>query len=741
IEHIPLFHVLLWVQVHNLPMGLMKEKVGKALANYIGTFVEYDKNNNSSFWRQYMRIRVRVDVRQPLKKDTKMKNKEGQWCTVNFKYEKMGVFCFVCGIMGHAKNKCEVRFAMEHDDGKREWTADIRADPKRQGGRQVSRWLREERGGREGRSGEEREAPANNSVTHQSSGPTSAEVADNGKGDIPNINHQKIMTRQSHSMVFQPSKPNNSDGPTNQYPPNITINIPANQISPSNTQSSHPTLNSLNNQMCQFPFTHGTDKTLNLRPNSYVPSASNQSFPIIFQRPETENFDDQLLPHQSLVFNSKQKLQDPPQVIKATHKITRGNHRISMPTRTIPSTKTDPKADQSRPDKKPKHINPKANPIPNLNCKTQTHDDTQEMEPGLPGPMKILSWNCRGLSTPSAIPNLRNIAQGHQPDILFLSETLSKAQTMERVRVSLKFNSCLSVDVEGRSGGLSVMWRDTIKCRVMNYSRNFINLVVEDKEEGEWRLTCYYGYPERGRRSQAWKLLRELRDMSDLPWCIIGDFNDLLSQEDKRGNHPHPNWLCNGFRTVVGDCDLTDIHLEGYPYTWIKSRGSSNVIEERLDRAMANLMWLMKYPDVRLLNLLASHSDHSPILLQSSPMVRNGTTYTFRFENMWLKEEDVEEVVVDGWGRERGVDITSRTTRCADKPQRWGRRKRMKFKQEVAECGDKMERLRGSHNLLDSGRYKEVQERHAKLLIQEETYWRKRAKMQWLREGDLNTNF
>jgi exonuclease III len=99
--------------------------------------------------------------------------------------------------------------------------------------------------------------------------------------------------------------------------------------------------------------------------------------------------------------------------------------------------------------------------------------------------MKILSWNCRGLSTPSAIPNLRNVAQCHQPDILFLSETLSKAPTMERIRVNLKFNSCLSVDVEGRSGGLSVMWRDTIQCRVLNYYRNFINLIVKEKEEEE----------------------------------------------------------------------------------------------------------------------------------------------------------------------------------------------------------------------------------------------------------------
>jgi hypothetical protein len=229
--------------------------------------------------------------------------------------------------------------------------------------------------------------------------------------------------------------------------------------------------------------------------------------------------------------------------------------------------------------------------------------------------------------------------------------------------------------------------------------------------------------------------------MSDLPWCIIGDFNDLLSQEDKKGTHPHPNWLCNGFRNAVSDCDLTDIHLEGYPYTWIKSRGSANVIEERLDRAMANSSWLMLFPEVKLRNLLVSHSDHSPILLQNSPLTENGATYTFRFENMWLKEEDVEEVVEDGWGRERGVEITSRTTRCAEKLKRWGRRKRMKFKQEVEECREEMERLRGRHDLSSSERYMEVQENHAKLLIQEETYWRQRAKMHWLKEGDLNTKF
>jgi endonuclease/exonuclease/phosphatase family metal-dependent hydrolase len=172
---------------------------------------------------------------------------------------------------------------------------------------------------------------------------------------------------------------------------------------------------------------------------------------------------------------------------------------------------------------------------------------------------------------------------------------------------------------------------------------------VTDGDRGDWRLTCYYGYPERGRRRQAWELLRELRDMSTLPWCIIGDFNDLLSQEDKQGHNPHPNWLCEGFRCAVGDCDLTDINLDGYPFTWVKSRGTPHVIEERLDRAFANTNWLMLYPDVRLQKLLTSHSDHNPILLNTSATRGNDGIYSFRFENSWLQEEDVNDVVEEGW--------------------------------------------------------------------------------------------
>src|SRR3954469_3133547 len=104
----------------------------------------------------------------------------------------------------------------------------------------------------------------------------------------------------------------------------------------------------------------------------------------------------------------------------------------------------------------------------------------------MPGQMKILSWNCRGLSNPRAISNLRQLAQKHRPDVLFLSETLSKKHKLESIRVMLKFDSCLSVDVVGRSGGLAVLWRDSANCRIVNFSRNYVNMLVEDEMKGVW---------------------------------------------------------------------------------------------------------------------------------------------------------------------------------------------------------------------------------------------------------------
>lgn len=41
------------------------------LGNFIGEFLKYDAKDNAGVWRGFIRIRVKIDVRVPLKKEEK----------------------------------------------------------------------------------------------------------------------------------------------------------------------------------------------------------------------------------------------------------------------------------------------------------------------------------------------------------------------------------------------------------------------------------------------------------------------------------------------------------------------------------------------------------------------------------------------------------------------------------------------------------------------------------------------
>ncbi|KAI5405235.1 hypothetical protein KIW84_052132 [Lathyrus oleraceus] len=48
---------------------------------------------------------------------------------------------------------------------------------------------------------------------------------------------------------------------------------------------------------------------------------------------------------------------------------------------------------------------------------------------------------------------------------------------------------------------------------------------------------------------------------------------------------------------------------------------------------------------------------------------------------------------------------------------------------------------RGNHNVESTSRFLKAHKKYSKILIKEDTYWKQRDKMHWLRDGDLNTKF
>lgn len=73
--------------------------------------------------------------------------------------------------------------------------------------------------------------------------------------------------------------------------------------------------------------------------------------------------------------------------------------------------------------------------------------------------MSICSWNCRGVGLPSSIRFLKDLVDQERPSFIFLCETKDSKGRLERLRRELGFDGMLSVDPQGRSEGLALMWK------------------------------------------------------------------------------------------------------------------------------------------------------------------------------------------------------------------------------------------------------------------------------------------
>lgn len=91
-----------------------------------------------------MRLKIRVDFRKPLTRKKKICKKDKSEVIVQCKYEKLGDFCFVCGLLSHTERFCKKKLEGDGVTVTREWEGWLRAPPKRGVGGSKSKWLRGE---------------------------------------------------------------------------------------------------------------------------------------------------------------------------------------------------------------------------------------------------------------------------------------------------------------------------------------------------------------------------------------------------------------------------------------------------------------------------------------------------------------------------------------------------------------------------------------------------------------------
>ncbi|VFQ84297.1 unnamed protein product [Cuscuta campestris] len=347
---------------------------------------------------------------------------------------------------------------------------------------------------------------------------------------------------------------------------------------------------------------------------------------------------------------------------------------------------------------------------------------------GPPGAMSLISWNCRGLGNRRTVQEVAELASVKKPEFIFLMETKCARSKAEELRLKLGFEGLFYVDSVGLSGGLALLWKEKNSANLISYSRFHVDIAVSLRNLPVWRLTGFYGNPRRDGRQASWDLLQSLKHKSQLPWVVVGDFNDLCATREKKGGNPHPHALISGFNTILSDCGLFDLGMRGYPFTWERGRGSPNWIEERLDRAVASGSWKELFDRACVFNQHMHRSDHSTLFLSLAGPTLHSRERRFRFENAWLKDEGFKEVLISAWGESSEKPFSERLDFCGRRFLQWGGDKFQKFGKRTKELRDLIQKVRGRRDEEGRRLLSKADAELSTLLDQEDVYWRQRAK-------------
>ena len=92
-----------------------------------------------------------------------------------------------------------------------------------------------------------------------------------------------------------------------------------------------------------------------------------------------------------------------------------------------------------------------------------------------------------------------------------------------------------AVDSMGVAGGIVVFWDNRV-LELVDLQKDLFSISCTFKscEDGLiWTFTGVYGPTLRRKRESFWEELRAIKGLWNGPWCVAGDFNVILSLEER----------------------------------------------------------------------------------------------------------------------------------------------------------------------------------------------------------------
>lgn len=201
---------------------------------------------------------------------------------------------------------------------------------------------------------------------------------------------------------------------------------------------------------------------------------------------------------------------------------------------------------------------------------------------------------------------------------------------------------------KGMSGGLLLGWMKDMTLNILCSSKHILHADLVDKKGTPLSISFVYGHPNLAKREEVWTKLRNLKNLAHKHWVCIGDFNQILSQEDKFSFSHRKIEGAEAFNQTLFELGLCELKATRQNFTWMNGHGDETFVMERLDRAFATVDWINSNLLYAFRNLPIIRSDHGPIILDSEfqhPFRKR----PFRFEKMWSAHEGCKALIQNSW--------------------------------------------------------------------------------------------
>ncbi|XP_072054230.1 uncharacterized protein [Arachis hypogaea] len=148
-----------------------------------------------------------------------------------------------------------------------------------------------------------------------------------------------------------------------------------------------------------------------------------------------------------------------------------------------------------------------------------------------------------------------------------------------------------------------------------------------------------YGEHVREEKLVVWEELSFLTGLCQVPFCFMGDFNEIIQVKERQGatSLPRP---AEEFKSWIHDMELVDLALNDRKFTWFRGQSCS-----RIDKVLVSLEWLEEFPETRLRGSPRGLSDHMIMTVTRL----GGGPRPFRSLDAWFAHNGFFRMVKEEW--------------------------------------------------------------------------------------------